>query len=170
MNRNYRRHRFLAIVEELRTRVPDMAMTTDIIVAFPGETEEDFEQTLDIMRQVRFLNSFSFVFSPRPGTVAAEMESQFLPREVGLERLQRLQKLQEEHGREALESWIGKRVEVLIEGPSSFDPTLMCGRTSQNIVINLTAAVPQLEPGALVSVEVTGMNRYTLSGAVASGA
>jgi len=170
MNRNYRRHRFLAIVEELRTRVPDMAMTTDIIVAFPGETEEDFEQTLDIMRQVRFLNSFSFVFSPRPGTVAAEMESQFLPREVGFERLQRLQQLQEEHGREALESWVGKRVDVLIEGPSSFDPTLMCGRTSQNIVINLTAAVPQLEPGALVSVEVTGMNRYTLSGTVASGA
>jgi tRNA-2-methylthio-N6-dimethylallyladenosine synthase len=144
-----------------------MAMTTDIIVAFPGETEEDFEQTLDIMRQVRFLNSYSFVFSPRPGTVAAEMESQFLPREVGLERLQRLQKLQEEHGREALAGWVGQTVEVLIEGPSSFDPALLSGRTTQNIVVNLTAAAPELQPGSLIPVSITGMNRFTLAGIAA---
>ena len=164
MNRNYRRHRFLAIVEALRSRVPDMAMTTDIIVGFPGETEEDFEQTLEVMRAVRFQNSFSFIFSPRPGTPAALLESEFLPREIALERLQRLQRLQEEHAREALEGWVGKEVEVLLEGPSAADQELLCGRTSQNLVINLTESTPRHQPGDMVVLEVVGCNRFTLSG------
>jgi tRNA-2-methylthio-N6-dimethylallyladenosine synthase len=168
MNRNYRRHRFLAIVEALRSRVPDMAMTTDIIVGFPGETEEDFEQTLEVMRAVRFQNSFSFIFSPRPGTPAALLESEFLPREIALERLQRLQRLQEEHAREALEGWVGKAVEVLLEGPSAADPALLCGRTSQNLVINLTEPTPRHQAGDMVVLEVVGCNRFTLSGRMAT--
>jgi tRNA-2-methylthio-N6-dimethylallyladenosine synthase len=145
-----------------------MAMTTDIIVGFPGETEEDFEQTLEVMRAVRFQNSFSFIFSPRPGTPAALLESEFLPREIALERLQRLQRLQEEHAREALEGWVGKAVEVLLEGPSAADPALLCGRTSQNLVINLTEPTPRHQAGDMVVLEVVGCNRFTLSGRMAT--
>jgi tRNA-2-methylthio-N6-dimethylallyladenosine synthase len=166
MNRNYRRKRYKAIIAELYARVPDMGVTTDIIVGFPGETEADFVETLEVMESSRYQNSYSFIFSPRPGTVAAEMEDQFIPREIALERLQRLQALQETLAQQALQGWIGKQVEVLIDGPTAADASLFQGRTSQNIVLNLSLPTPHLKAGAIVPVQVTGANRYTLIGEV----
>jgi tRNA-2-methylthio-N6-dimethylallyladenosine synthase len=143
-----------------------MGVTTDIIVGFPGETEADFVETLEVMESSRYQNSYSFIFSPRPGTVAAEMEDQFIPREIALERLQRLQALQETLAQQALQGWIGKQVEVLIDGPTAADASLFQGRTSQNIVLNLSLPTPHLKAGAIVPVQVTGANRYTLIGEV----
>ncbi|NDC36880.1 MAG: MiaB/RimO family radical SAM methylthiotransferase [Proteobacteria bacterium] len=163
MNRNYRTKRYLSIIEEIKSRVPDMAITTDIIVGFPGETEEDFQQTLAVMEHVQFDNSFSFMFSPRPGTKAALMEDAVSP-EQKLERLQRLQARQFEMTTARLQSWVGKQVEVLLEGPTAFNPECLQGRTSQNITLNLDAAYPEAKPGRIIAVEVTHASRYTLRG------
>lgn len=108
MNRNYRRKRYLQIIEALRERAPDMAISTDIIVGFPGETEQEFQDTLDVMEQVQFDSSYSFMFSPRPGTKAAEMEDE-VPLEEKKRRLYELQKRQDEITNARLASWIGKK-------------------------------------------------------------
>jgi tRNA-2-methylthio-N6-dimethylallyladenosine synthase len=167
MNRNYRRAKYLGIIEELRRRVPDMAITTDIIVGFPGETEEDFQQTLEVMDLVDFDNSYSFVFSPRPGTKAAELEDP-VPFERKLEQLKELQARQEVMTAKRLRAWQGKDVEVLLDGPSHLDPKKLQGRTSQNILLNLTEAHEDLQPGMTIPVHVTGTGRFTLKGDVLS--
>ena len=163
MNRNYRRDKYLRIIDELRERVPDIAITTDIIVGFPGETEEDFRQTLEVMDYVQFDGSFSFVFSARPGTVAAEMQDDLIHSEK-LARLQELQRKQEQISQVRLGQWVGKQAEVLIDGPSQNDPARLCGRLSQNITVNLTEHPEELEPGSLVEVNITDKARYTLRG------
>ncbi|MBN8550672.1 MAG: tRNA (N6-isopentenyl adenosine(37)-C2)-methylthiotransferase MiaB, partial [Deltaproteobacteria bacterium] len=163
MNRNYRREKYLRIIEQMRARVPDMAVTTDIIVGFPGETEEDFNQTMEILNTVRFDNSYSFVFSPRPGTKAAEMEDP-VPFERKLEQLKILQARQEVISAERLQSWQGRVVEVLLDGPSHIDKRKLQGRTSQNITLNLQTADETLVPGMLVPVLVSGAGRFTLKG------
>lgn len=163
MNRNYRQQRYLKIIEDLRSRVPDMGITTDIIVGFPTETEEDFEATLDVMRQVRFQNSYSFVFSKRPGTVAASMDGQ-IPHEIGLARLQTLQALQSELCTENLAGWVGQEVDVLIDGPSQSDGSRLQGRTSQNITVNLSDHSVLLSPGDILKVKITEAARFTLRG------
>ena len=165
MNRNYRKKRYLDIIEGLKTRVPDISITTDIIVGFPGETEEDFQETLEVMKIVEFDSSYSFMFSPRPGTKAEFMEGQ-LSKEVMLDRLQRLQALQQEITDLNLAKWVNKETEVLIDGPSSFDPTKLQGRNSQNILVNFTHPTPELEPGQIVNVKITGTSKYTLKGEV----
>ncbi|RMG41074.1 MAG: tRNA (N6-isopentenyl adenosine(37)-C2)-methylthiotransferase MiaB [Candidatus Dadabacteria bacterium] len=161
MNRNYRRRRYLAIIDALKERVPDIAITTDIIVGFPGETRQDFEETLDIMRRVQFDNSYSFVFSPRPGTPAASMDDPD-PYELKLERLKELQELQREITAGRLSAWLGKEVEVLIDGVSTSDKNKLQGRTSQNILVNLNQQTPELEPGCFIKARVTECSRYTL--------
>ncbi len=163
MNRNYRRDRYLRIIEELRARVPDMSISTDIIVGFPGETEEDFQKTLEVMRESRFYTSYSYMFSSRPGTPAALMEDDVSP-EQKLERLQRLQVLQDEMTATFLQEFVGKEVEVLLEGATAFNPMALQGRNSQNIVVNLDQEYPRLSPGKLVKVRVTGTGRFTLRG------
>ena len=163
MNRNYRRARYLKIVEDLRSRVPDLAVTTDIIVGFPGETEADFEATLEMLNLVRYDSSFSFMFSPRPGTPAAALPDD-VPAEVKLERLHRFQRRQDEISTEQLQSWIGRPVEVLLEGPSQADPDILRGRSSQNLTVNLTRREPALQPGMVVEAVVAGAARYTLRG------
>ncbi len=168
MNRNYRRDKYQRIIDDLKSRVPDMGITTDIIVGFPGESREDFEQTLEVMRQVQFDNSYSFVFSPRPGTEAAAMNDAESS-EVKLERLQELQALQLEITTRRLKSWQGRSVEVLLDGPSHLDHSCLQGRTPQNFTFNLTKSDPALEPGMLVNCEVQGVARFTLKG-VKSGA
>ena len=169
MNRNYRREKYLRIIADLQSRVPDMAITTDIIVGFPGETRQDFEQTLDVMRQVQFDNSYSFVFSPRPGTEAAAMEDSETF-EAKLERLQELQALQMEITTSRLKQWEGKTAEVLLDGPSHVDSSCLQGRTSQNITFNLTASHPALEPGMLVQCLVQEAAKFTLKGDLVSAA
>jgi len=165
MNRNYRRARYLDIFGELRARVPDMGITTDIIVGFPTETDEDFRQTLEVMELVQFQNSYSFMFSKRPGTVAAEMDGEVAP-DVSLQRLQELQALQNDLCQKALQSWVGKVVEVLIDGPSKADGSILQGRTSQNITVNLAEEYNWLSPGDIVSVYIDRAARFTLRGSL----
>lgn len=161
MNRNYRRDRYLKIIKALTDRVPEVAITTDIIVGFPGETEAEFEDTLSVMEEVQYDNSFSFIFSPRPGTKAAEMEDN-LPYEEKLRRLQTLQSRQELITERRLKSWIGKEVEILLDGPSTADAGLLQGRISQNVLVNMNQRAPELSPGRTVKGLITGKGRFTL--------
>ena len=163
MNRNYRRKRYLEIVEALRQAAPDVAITTDIIVGFPGETTADFEQTLEVMEAVQYDDSYSYVFSPRPGTVAAGMPEELSPAEK-LIRLKTLQAKQFDITQRRLASWYGKTVEVLVEGPSSGDSRRLCGRTSHNTLLNFEQEEGDLRPGMICSAIVTGSARFTLKG------
>ena len=168
MNRNYRRSKYLKIIESLKERVPDMAITTDIIVGFPGETEEDFMQTLEIMDLVQFDNSYSFIFSPRPGTKAAGMK-EFLTHEEKLARLQILQERQLAITSKQLAKWINKEVEVLIDGRSALNKECFQGRTSQNLTFNFTQSdypypAPTLKESLLIPCLVKHTSKFTLVG------
>jgi tRNA-2-methylthio-N6-dimethylallyladenosine synthase len=163
MNRNYRRDKYLSIIEALKSRVPDMAITTDIIVGFPGETDDDFKQTLEVMDIVQFDNSYSFTFSPRPGTVAATM-TETLTQEQKLERLAILQAKQEEIMSRRLEAWVGREVEVLVDNKNLLKEDCFQGRISQGITFNFDAPSPEIKIGSLLKARVTGRKRFTLVG------
>lgn len=163
MRRNYHQRRYLEIINKLKQHAPDVAITTDIIVGFPGETREDFEETLSVVREVAFDSSFSFVFSPRPGTEAAKLENQ-VPREEAECRLNELQELQAELQAQSLKNWVGKEVEVLIEGESKGDSRGMQGRISQNHLVNLLPAEQEVVAGSTVCVKVIEARRHTLLG------
>jgi tRNA-2-methylthio-N6-dimethylallyladenosine synthase len=160
MGRGYTRGEYLDKVEALRNVRPDMAFSSDFIVGFPGETEDDFLQTLAVMEEVRFDSSFSFRFSPRPGTRAAEMKGAVDPGEASA-RLRRLQELQAAHTRERLAAWVGREAPVLVEGTSARDPGMRCGRTACNKTVNFT---PGSSEGAIRSVLVTGAGTHSLVG------
>lgn len=166
MNRNYRRGRYLQIVEMLRARVPDIGITTDMIVGFPGETTADFEETLDIMRQVKFQQSYSFMFSKRPGTPAAALD-ETVPAPEKLLRLQELQVLQQEITDGVLASYIGTTLDVLLERANASNPQLLQGRTTHNIMVNLLETHPEAVIGATVPVRFGPPARYVLRGEVA---
>ena len=163
MKRNYRRDKYLRIIEALKSRVPDMAITTDIIVGFPGETVEDFEQTLEVMDIVQFDNSYSFAFSVRPGTAAALMP-ETLTQEEKLERLRVLQAKQERIMAERLASWVGREVEVLVDNRNSFQEGCFQGRSSQSFMVNFDKPYDVVQIGALVKTRITGQKRFTLVG------
>ena len=163
MNRNYRRAKYLKIIDDLRARVPDISITTDIIVGFPGETEEDFQQTLEILDTVQFDLSYSYAFSARPGTVAAGME-ELITHEEKLRRLHVLQAKQDQIQSARLERWVGKTAEVLIDSFNRMDERCFQGRISQNIVVNFLEPYPGLALGTVVPVKITGRKRYTLIG------
>jgi tRNA-2-methylthio-N6-dimethylallyladenosine synthase len=165
MNRNYRRAKYLKIIEDLKARVPDISITTDIIVGFPGETEEDFQETLSIIDLVQFDLSYSYAFSSRPGTVAASMP-ELITQEEKMRRLHVLQTKQEAIQSARLEQWVGKTVEVLIDGHNRMDERCLQGRSSQNIVVNFTQPYEGLSIGSLVNAKITGRKRYTLVGEV----
>jgi len=161
MNRNYRREKYLSIIEALKSRVPEMAITTDIIVGFPGETEADFEQTLEVMDIVQFDNSYSFAFSPRPGTVAAQIE-ETLTQEQKLERLKVLQAKQEQIMAKRLAAWVGAEAQVLIDNHNLHRPDCFQGRISQGFMVNFEQPYPDLKLGSLVRARITGQKRFTL--------
>jgi tRNA-2-methylthio-N6-dimethylallyladenosine synthase len=160
MRRTYNRERYLDRVALIREHVPDVALTTDIIVGFPGETEADFEQTLEIVDEVGYDGAFTFIFSPRRGTEAATMEGQ-LPHPVKRERMRRLVDLVQRRARERGQRFVGRTMEVLVEGPSRNDPARLRGRTRHNKTVNFDGAA---SPGELVEVEITGATSTTLSG------
>jgi tRNA-2-methylthio-N6-dimethylallyladenosine synthase len=135
MNRHYDREQYLAIVKLARERIPDLAISTDIIVGFPGETEEDFAETLSLMAEVKFDSAFTFQYSKRPGTPAAKRPDQ-ISAEVVKERFGRLTELQNANSLAANEAQVGKLVEVLIEGPSHTDSAILTGRGSDFRLIN----------------------------------
>jgi tRNA-2-methylthio-N6-dimethylallyladenosine synthase len=159
MNRGYRVEQYLDRVTALRAAVPQVSITTDLIAGFPGETEAEFEATLDLVRKARFDGAFTFLFSPRSGTVAAEMPGQVSP-EAKSERVQRLVSLTQELALESHRRMVGRRVEILVEGASR-DGLHLRGRTRQNVTVN---AAGEAEPGAIVTVEVTAATSTTLRG------
>lgn len=164
MNRNYRKDRYLNIISDLRSKVPHMGITTDIIVGFPGETVEDFSETLDVMDKVRYQNSYSFMFSPRPGTVASEIRDGLVPEEEKLRRLQVLQAKQDRLTTECLASYMNKTVEVLLDGYSKTNEKILQGRNPQCITVNLDKEDNKLKPGMTINALITKVNKFTLLG------
>ncbi len=171
MRRSYRRRRYLTLVERTRDLLPDAALTTDIIVGFPGETEEDFQATLEVVEEVRFDQAFTFQYSPRPGTPAADMTDGFVPPDVVADRYQRLERLVRQHSLEAHQRLVGTTQELLIESPSKSDPSRWSGRTRGNHLVHLPApdlvpgVLPELAPGDLVHARVVeAANNYALAG------
>jgi tRNA-2-methylthio-N6-dimethylallyladenosine synthase len=160
MRRTYTRERYLDRVAMIRERVPDCALTTDIIVGFPGETEEDFEQTMALADQVAYDGAFTFIYSPRRGTEAATLPDQ-IPHEVKSERLTRLLELVQLRAHERASRFVGRTLEVLVEGPSRNDPARLRGRSRHNKVVNFNGLG---SPGELVDVEITSSTSQTLGG------
>jgi len=160
MRRTYGRERFLRLVRELRAAIPDLALTTDIIVGFPGETEDDFHETLEVVEDVRFDGAFTFVYSPRVGTEAAVMSDQ-VPDEVKRDRIERLVDVVQRIARERNEERVGLVEQVLVEGASRTEPSLLRGRTRRNTTVNFAGAAVL---GDLVEVRIEGATSTTLSG------
>jgi tRNA-2-methylthio-N6-dimethylallyladenosine synthase len=160
MRRTYDRRRYLDRVALIREHVPDCALTTDIIVGFPGETEAEFEETLEVVDEVGYDGAFTFIFSPRRGTAAADLPDQ-LPHPVKSERMGRLVDLVQHHARERSQRFVGRTMEALVEGPSRTDPTRLRGRTRHNKTVNFEGTA---EPGEFVEVEIAGATSTTLSG------
>jgi tRNA-2-methylthio-N6-dimethylallyladenosine synthase len=160
MRRTYNRRRYLDRVALIREHVPDCALTTDIIVGFPGETDEDFERTLEVVDEVGYDGAFTFIFSPRRGTEASALDGQ-VPHPVKRERMERLVELVQRRARERAQRFVGRTVDVLVEGPSRTDESRLRGRSRHNKAVNFEGTG---EPGELVEVEVTAASSMTLTG------
>lgn len=152
MNRRYDKERYLALAENIKKQVPDISLTTDIIVGFPGETEEDFQETLDVVAKVGYDTAFTFIYSKRSGTPAAVMEDQ-IPEDVVKNRFDRLLALVQEKGREQSSRFLGTTQEVLVEEINPSTPGYMTGRMSQNLLVHFPGTEELL--GKLVSVRLT---------------
>jgi len=161
MRRTYTPERYLALVEKMRAAVPDLALGTDIIVGFPGETEADFEQTLEVVKDVRYDSAFTFVYSPRAGTEAASMPDP-VPHELKIERMERLVEVVQQIAHENNEARIGRVEQVLVEGPSRTDPSVLRGRTRRNTTVVFSG---DATTGELVDVLIDGATSTTLRGA-----
>ena len=164
MNRKYTKDDYLRLVEKLKAAVPHIAISTDIITGFPGETEEDFEETLDLVRRVEYDSAFTFLYSIRKGTPAAEYEDQ-IPEEIKHERFNRLVVLVNEISARKNAAYVGKTVKVLVDGPSKNNSAALGGRTEGFKLINFEG--PQDLIGKLVDVEVTAGKTFSLEGRLA---
>jgi tRNA-2-methylthio-N6-dimethylallyladenosine synthase len=160
MRRTYSRERYLQLVERLRGAIPDLALGTDIIVGFPGETEADFRETIEVVEAVGYDSAYTFVYSPRGGTEAAAMPDQ-VPDDVKRERIERLVDVVQRIGHERNQARVGLTEEVLVEGPSRTDAARLRGRTRRNTTVNF---VGDAGAGQLVDVEIDGATSTTLSG------
>jgi tRNA-2-methylthio-N6-dimethylallyladenosine synthase len=160
MRRTYDRDRYLRLAAELRAAIPDLALGTDIIVGFPGETDDDFAQTLEVVEEVRYDSAFTFIYSPRHGTEAATMPDQ-VPDEVKHERVEQLIEVVQRIAAERNAERIGRVEEVLVEGSSRTDPSLLRGRTRRNTTVNFSG---RAAAGELVDVTIEGATSTTLRG------
>ena len=161
MRRTYDRRRYMDRVALIREHVPDCALTTDIIVGFPGETEADFQETLEVCEEVGYDGAFTFIYSPRRGTEAAEMTDRFVPHDVAVERMERLVEVVQRRARERAQRFVGRTLDVLVEGTSRTDASRLRGRTTHNKVVNFDGLAA---PGEIVPVEITGATSQTLTG------
>jgi len=161
MRRTYDRRRYLERVALIREHVPDASLTTDIIVGFPGETEDDFAQTLQVVEEVGYDGAFTFIFSPRRGTEAATMSAEAIPHAVKVERMQRLVEVVQRRARERAQRFVGRTLEVLVEGPSRTDPERLRGRTRHNKVVNFRGLAGA---GEMAQVRIEAATSQTLSG------
>jgi tRNA-2-methylthio-N6-dimethylallyladenosine synthase len=165
MRRTYSRERYLDLVDRIRAGIPDIALTTDIIVGFPGETEEEFLETVSMCEQVRYDGAYTFIFSPRSGTEAASLPD--LPHEVKRERLEHLIGVVRRIAAEKHAERVGTVQEVLVEGPSRTNPDRLRGRTRHNVTVNFAGDAPI---GSLVDVDVIHATSETLLGRQCVGA
>ncbi len=163
MHRGYTAERFLAKLTDARAAISGVAISTDIIVGFPGETDDDFERTLEVAAAAEFDSAFTFVFSPRPGTEAAAMEDQFVPHDVAVERYERLRLVIERSSRRANETRLGIVEEVTVEGPSKKDPSVLTGRTRRNTLVHFASAAP-IKTGSYAEVRITDARVHHLLG------
>jgi tRNA-2-methylthio-N6-dimethylallyladenosine synthase len=161
MRRTYSRERYLDRVALIREHVPDASLTTDIIVGFPGESEADFAETLEVAEQVGYDSAFTFIFSPRRGTTAAELTEGLVPHPVKVERMERLLEVVQRRARERAQRFVGRTVEVLVEGTSRTDPERLRGRTRHNKAVNFSGLAAA---GELTEVQITTATSQTLSG------
>jgi tRNA-2-methylthio-N6-dimethylallyladenosine synthase len=160
MRRTYSRERYLRLVSELRAAIPDLALTTDIIVGFPGETEDDFLETLEVVEEVGYDGAYTFVYSPRAGTEAAAMPEQ-VPDDVKRERIERLVDVVQRVAAGRNAERVGMVEEVLVEGRSRTEPELLRGRTRRNTTVNFGG---DTSPGELVPVKISSATSTTLRG------
>jgi tRNA-2-methylthio-N6-dimethylallyladenosine synthase len=161
MHRGYNRRRYMDRLELARTTIPGLTVTTDVIVGFPGETDEDFDATMEVVEAARFDSAFMFVFSPRPGTAAAEMTEEFVDPAVVQRRFQRLAATQNRISGEVNEEWVGSTVEVLSEGPSKKDPDVATTRSRGGKVVHIPGVIP---PGIFLHAEVIEAYQHHLVG------
>jgi tRNA-2-methylthio-N6-dimethylallyladenosine synthase len=161
MRRTYTRERYLDRVSLIREHVPDCAITTDVIVGFPGETESDFEETLEVVEEVGFDGAFTFIYSPRRGTEAAGFTDDLIPHDVSVERMERLVEVVQRRARERAQRFVGRTLDVLVEGTSRTDPSKLRGRSRHNKVVNFTGIAA---PGDTVPVTITAATSQTLAG------
>jgi tRNA-2-methylthio-N6-dimethylallyladenosine synthase len=160
MRRTYTRERYLDRVALIREHVPDCALSTDIIVGFPGETEADFAQTLEVAEAVGYDSAFTFIYSPRRGTEAATLPDQ-IPHEVKVQRLEALVEVIQRRAAQRAQRFVGRTVEVLVEGPSRTDASRVRGRSRHNKVVNFDGLAA---PGEFVSVQIASATSQTLAG------
>ncbi|MDQ0972649.1 tRNA-2-methylthio-N6-dimethylallyladenosine synthase [Neobacillus niacini] len=161
MARKYTREQYLELVRKIKAAIPNVALTTDIIVGYPNETDEQFEETLSLYREVGYELAYTFIYSPREGTPAAKMQDN-VPMEVKKERLQRLNALVNELSAEAMKKYKGQIVEVLVEGESKNNPDVLAGYTSRNKLVNFAA--PKSAIGKIVKVRITDTKTWSLNG------
>ena len=161
MNRKYTRESFLELVGKIRAAIPNVTLTTDIIVGFPNETEEQFEETMTLMEEVGFESAYTFIYSPREGTPAAVMKDN-VTMEVKRERLQRLNDLVNKQSAESMKAYQDKVVKVLVEGESKRDPDVLSGYTEKNKVVNFKG--PKSIIGQIVDVKITETRTWSLNG------
>ena len=164
MNRHYTKEDYLRIIEKAKAEIPDIAFSTDLMIGFPGETEEDLLDTIDVVEKVKYDNAFTFIYSKREGTPAAKMEDQ-IPEDVKHERFNRVLSNVNEILVDLNASYVGKTVEVLIEGKSKTDESKFTGRTRQNKLVNFTVKNPEANLlGTLMNVKITESNTFSLVG------
>jgi len=161
MNRKYTKEQYLELVDKLRANIPGIALTTDIIVGFPDESEEDFEETLDVVNRVRFDSAYTFLFSRRAGTPAAKSDKQ-VPDEVKKARFDRLLELQNRISREINETYLNRTCEILVEGISKTNPHMLTGRTGTNKIVNFEG--PSNLKGNLIKVKIIDAKTWHLVG------
>ena len=162
MNRGYTKEEFITLAKKIKEKIPDIGLTTDIIVGFPGETDEDFQDTMDVVNEVGFENAFMFMYSKRSGTPAATMEEQ-VDEQVKNERLQQLMRLQNYKAKEESQRYLGKTVKVLVEGPSRKNPEMLTGRTSTHKIVLFKSDRTDLK-GKFVHTRIYEAKTWTLYG------
>lgn len=165
MNRHYTKEYYLDIIEKAKKEVPDIAFSTDLMIGFPGETEEDILDTIDIIEKVNYDSAFTFIYSKREGTPAAKMENQ-IPEDVKHERFNKVLNKVNEIVAKINQSYIGKTVEVLVEGNSKTDENKFTGRTRQNKLVNFDSEGKKELIGELVNIEITAATNFSLIGKI----
>ena len=163
MHRGYTAERYLPRLNQARNQIRDLAVTTDIIVGFPGETEEDFVQTLEIVAEVGFDSAYTFIFSPRPGTEAAEMVDKYVGHDVSVNRYERLRRVITRSSALEHQARVGRIESIVIEGPSKREPNQVTGRTRQNKIVHVEST-KGLNAGTYADVEITEAGGYYLMG------